>query len=309
MNLLRALLFDNLGLKLVALLLAVLVYLNVYTDRPASMIVSFPIQVTDLADSLTLAGPAPGVVRVELRGPAKQLIRLRLSEPPVKVSVAGLGRGHFERVLGIADLPLPEGVGTEVDRMVSPRILSLELDLKARRWLPVAPRIQGEPAGGFLWDGGVRITPGTVEVEGPRQALAALDSVRLKTVGLAGRRDTVTVTVGPQSLPEWCSMSPGEIELEIAVEPAATRRVVIAVESPPDAGGLTATPNHVTAVVTAPRARFDPDVVSRLKAYWPPPADGPWDGRRVPVRHRGELPARTRVRFEPDSVTLQRTAS
>ena len=49
MSLLRGLLFDNLGLKFVALLLAVLVYLNVYTDRPATMIVSFPIRVTDLA--------------------------------------------------------------------------------------------------------------------------------------------------------------------------------------------------------------------------------------------------------------------
>ena len=36
MSLLRGLLFDNLGLKLVALLLAVLTYLNVYTDRPAT---------------------------------------------------------------------------------------------------------------------------------------------------------------------------------------------------------------------------------------------------------------------------------
>ena len=37
MGLLRGLLFDNLGLKLVALLLAVIVYLHVYTERPATM--------------------------------------------------------------------------------------------------------------------------------------------------------------------------------------------------------------------------------------------------------------------------------
>ena len=57
-SLLRGILFDNLGLKLVALLLAVVVYLNVYTERPATMVVSFPIQITDLADSLSLSGPA-----------------------------------------------------------------------------------------------------------------------------------------------------------------------------------------------------------------------------------------------------------
>jgi len=57
-NLLRSMLFDNLGLKLVALLLAVVVYLNVYTDRPATMMITFPIQITDLPDTLSLYGPA-----------------------------------------------------------------------------------------------------------------------------------------------------------------------------------------------------------------------------------------------------------
>ena len=39
MNVLRGWLFDNLGLKFTALLLAVVVYLNVYTDREQTMLV------------------------------------------------------------------------------------------------------------------------------------------------------------------------------------------------------------------------------------------------------------------------------
>src|SRR5437867_5982274 len=102
-------LFDNLGLKLVALLLALLVYLNVYTDRPATLIVSFPLQVVDLADSLSLSGPVPASVQAELRGGGKQLLRMRLTEPQVKLSLAGVGVGRFERALTPADLPLPTG--------------------------------------------------------------------------------------------------------------------------------------------------------------------------------------------------------
>ena len=41
MNLLRGLLLENMGLKLVALLLAFVVYLHVYTERPAVMTVAF----------------------------------------------------------------------------------------------------------------------------------------------------------------------------------------------------------------------------------------------------------------------------
>jgi len=81
MNVFRGMLFDNLGLKFTALLLALLVYLNVYTDRPTTMLVSFPIEYAELDDSLSLSGPVPSVVQAELRGTGKQLIFMRVKEP------------------------------------------------------------------------------------------------------------------------------------------------------------------------------------------------------------------------------------
>src|SRR5262245_62888877 len=105
------------------------------------MIVSFPIRVTDLPDSLSLSGPAPAAVQAELRGTAKQLIRLRVAEPPVKVSLAGVGTGRYERALGIEDLPIPEGMQLQLDRMVSPRTIELQVDRKASREVPVSIEI------------------------------------------------------------------------------------------------------------------------------------------------------------------------
>ena len=86
MNLLRGMLFDNLGLKFTALLLAVVVYLNVYTDRSTTMLVSFPLEYTDLDDSLSVSGPSPSVVQAELKGTGKQLILMRVKEPRMKLS-------------------------------------------------------------------------------------------------------------------------------------------------------------------------------------------------------------------------------
>src|SRR5881397_3165 len=103
MSFVRGLLFDNLGLKLVALLLAVVVYLHVYTERPFTALISFTLQLDGLADSLSLSGPVPPAVQAELRGTGKQLIRMRLTEPPVKVSLAGIGTGRYERALTAAD--------------------------------------------------------------------------------------------------------------------------------------------------------------------------------------------------------------
>jgi YbbR domain-containing protein len=303
-NLLRGIFVDNLGLKLVALLLAVLVYLNVYTDRPATMLITFPIQLTDLADSLSLIGPAPAAVQVELRGRAKQLIRLRVTEPPVKVSLAGVGPGRFERAFGLQDLPIPEGVELQVDRMVSPRVLELSVDRRAERAVPVAAKVEGVPANGVFWDGSLQMRPQTVTVRGPAAAIASLDSVRVRPVSIGGRRDTVFASVAPEALPDWCTTEPERVEVIVPLEPGVTRRIPVEVESPPAGSRYTVTPGRVTAVISAPRRLASLSAMS-VSATWSPSASSQRRGGRVAVEARGEVPEGVRVRFEPDSVSVR----
>jgi len=306
-NLLRSMLFDNLGLKLVALLLAVVVYLNVYTDRPATMMITFPIQITDLPDTLSLYGPAPAAVQAELRGTAKQLIRLRVTEPPVKVSLAGVSAGHFERALGIEDLPIPESVQLQLDRLVSPRTLELQIDRRASREVPVAVRVEGTPSA--IWDGTVDLHPARVTVSGPAAALATLDSVRLQPVSLSGRRDTLTLATTPQSLPDWCSMKPDHVDVWVPLEPGITRRFTVAVHAPEEKSDMAFEPARVTAVITTPR-RLMEQAFADVQATWE--LSGPLAAgglRRAAVRPIKPPPDGVVVRYEPDSVVVRRAGS
>jgi YbbR domain-containing protein len=215
---LRGLLFENLGLKLSALLLALVVYLNVYTDRPADMIVSFPLEFEGLEDSLAIAGPVPAVVQAELRGTGKQLLRLRLTEPPIKVSLVGVRPGQFTRSLKVEDLPIIPGEGIEVERLVGPSALLVQIDRRLVRHLPVAPRVNGFPAQGYIWNGVVIAQPASVEVTGPARVLAGLDSVRLRPVGIGGKRDTVRAQETPDGLPEGCIVDPGVVRVLVPVK-------------------------------------------------------------------------------------------
>jgi hypothetical protein len=307
MSLLRSLLFDNLGLKLVALLLSVLVYLNVYTDRPATQIVSFPLQITDLPDSLALAGPIPAAVQAELRGTGKQLIRMRITEPPFKLSLAGVGVGRYERALSAADLPLPASDAIQVERIVSPRTVELQVDRRVTRRLPVAARVTGVPSSGVFWGGGIRLEPRVLEVTGPEGALAALDSVRLAPVVIAGRRDTVRVSAAPEGIPEWSTTIPEQVMVTVPLEPAATRRITLPIQPPRGAEGFSVVPDHVTLTISAPRAALASASLAAVRIHWTAPLPvEEFVGRRVALRRTGSLPEGARVRMEPDSVTLQR---
>lgn len=220
MNLLRSILFDNLGLKFVALLLAVLIYLNVYTDRPASMVVAFPLQITDLADSLSLSGPVPSTVQAELRGTGKDLIRLRLREPAIRVSLAEVGPGRYERDIDVGDLPIGAN-GPFVERLIGPLRVELQVERRARFTLPVAARIEGVAAEGFAWNGEVLLEPRTVTVSGPRAALARIDSVVLAAASIDGARDTLTLDLAPDALPEWSVSDPPTVRMRLPIVPAA----------------------------------------------------------------------------------------
>jgi hypothetical protein len=221
-NVLRGLLFDNLGLKLVALVMALLVYLNVYTDRPASLLVSFPIQIVDLEDSLSLAGPLPGAVQAELKGTGKALIRMRLSEPMLRVSLAGVEPGRFERAISAADLPLADFPGVVVERVVGPRMLEMNLERKVSVRVPVAARLEGAGAA-QLRDAQVWTVPRSVLVTGPESIVAALDSVVLEPVRLEGRRDSVRTQVRPAALPEWCVADPPVVVVTARLPGPGTR--------------------------------------------------------------------------------------
>ncbi|MGH7742273.1 MAG: hypothetical protein ACRENS_09655 [Candidatus Eiseniibacteriota bacterium] len=210
MSLLRGLLFDNLGLKLTALLLAVLVYLHVYTERPAQMLFSFPIEISDVDTTLSLSGPVPSAVVADVRGTGKQLIRLRLAEPVMKVSLAGVARGRFERLITEADLPVNAGDGIQIERMVGPRTLALQLDRKIRRRLPVSVKIEGD----VPWSAQF-LDPPFVTVIGPESAVSEMDSVYLGVLRVDALRDTTRARLAPASLPDWTVTEPPVVMVRI----------------------------------------------------------------------------------------------
>ena len=217
MSLIRSLFFENVGLKLVALLLALVVYLHVYTDRPATLVMSFPVEVAHLDDSLAVVSQAPAVVSAELKGTGKQLIRLRLAEPNLVVSLAGVGPGRFQRGLTVQDLPMVSQIGLEVSRFQGPQMLELQIDRIGERDVPVAARIDGALPAGLLWSGEWFATPGFIRVRGPRSVLAKLDSLRLVTIKLEAGHDTLKVMAAPASPLPNCQLDPPLVTVRVPI--------------------------------------------------------------------------------------------
>lgn len=217
MSVLRGFLFENLGLKLVAIVLALVVYLHVYTERPATMIVSFPVELTSLSDTLAVVSQTPVSVAAELKGTGKQLIRLRLAERRVMVPLGGVGPGRYQRTITVDDLPIQPAGPLEVVRLIGPQMVEMQIERVAERTVPVAARIDGLLPDNASWSGEWRAEPAHVSMRGPATAIAHLDSVELTSVRLDASRDTIRAVVGPAVMCAGCQMVPSTVTLRIPI--------------------------------------------------------------------------------------------
>jgi YbbR domain-containing protein len=192
----RGLVFDNFGLKVASVLLALLLYAHVVTDQERELVVQIPIAAVGLADTLTSVGKMPPRVAVKVRGKWKDLIRLNLTRPFLSVDLATAKPGEFQTTITSEDIS-KRAIPPELSRLVSvtevlePRTVDLTIEPKATRSLPVRARIVGTPAEGYVLDKVPDVEPDSVRVMGPARLVQEIDTVYTVAVDITGERERI----------------------------------------------------------------------------------------------------------------------
>ena len=187
--------FRNLGLKILALALASLLWVTVAGEHVVERSLRVPLEFRNIPEALEIVGNTPDTVDVRLRGSSAVLSRVQAGEIVAVLDLSSARAGS--RLFHIRNDEVRAPFGVEVSQVV-PSTLALELEKSARRRVPVVPPIEGEPAPGFVV-GRWSADPPTVEIVGPdshvRQvAEATTEPVSVKDAK-ARVRDTVTVGV------------------------------------------------------------------------------------------------------------------
>lgn len=182
--------FRNIGLKVVASVLAVLLWLSVGSDYQVERSVRVPLMFRNVPVSLELAPGAPDSVEVHVRGRSSLLTR---EQGALLMSVDLSDARAGSRVYHLRTDQVTAPFGVEVTQ-VFPASVMLTLEETGRRLVPVRATLDGEPAEGFVVKE-VLVDPRDVEVVGPVRALKSLKQAITETVSIAGASDTVVRTV------------------------------------------------------------------------------------------------------------------
>lgn len=225
--------FRHLGLKVLAIALASLLWLTVAGEHVVERSLRVPLEFRNIPPELEIVGDPPATVDVRMRGSSALLSRL---EPGEIVAVLDLGTARpGSRLFHLRNDEVRAPYGVEVAQVV-PGTLAIDLEKSGRRTVPVLPAVEGQPAPGFV-TGRVTSEPPTVDVIGPESRIRELAGATTEPISIAGARERVRdqVNVGvpdsavrlvqPQTASVVVEVVPAPVEKDISGVPVRWRNL------------------------------------------------------------------------------------
>jgi YbbR domain-containing protein len=225
--------FRHLGLKVLSLALATVLWLTVAGEHVVERGLRVPIEFRNVPQVLEMVGDTPDTVNVRVRGSSAVLSRL---QPGDIVAVLDLSNARAgSRIFSIRTDEVRAPFGVEVSQVL-PATIPLELENSLQRRVPVVPSVEGDPAPGFVI-GHESAEPPTVDIVGPESHVRQVSEARTEPVDVRGARSRVrdVVNIGvadssvrlvePQSATVLVDVVPAPVEKTIEDVPVRTRNL------------------------------------------------------------------------------------
>ena len=225
--------FRNLGLKVLAIALATVLWLTVAGEHVVERTLRVPLEFRNVPQALEIVGTTPDTVDVRVRGSSALLSRVQPGEIVAVLDLSAARPGP--RIFAIRNDEVRAPFGIEIAQIV-PATLSLDLQKSSRRTVPVIPATQGDPAPGFVV-GDVSAEPPTVDIIGPESRVRQIAQATTEPVSVAGAqsrvRDVVNIGVidssvrlaQPQNATVIVDVVPAPMERQITDVPVRVRNL------------------------------------------------------------------------------------
>jgi YbbR domain-containing protein len=214
----------NLGAKVLALVVAILVWFNASGQEEVVSVRSASLVVGGVSDSLALSSNVPATADVRIAATRRQMVAIGFQRLVVAVDLSGLGPGRQRVPLTGNDVRGIGGLDPGRVQVIAPSALDVELEPVASRRLQVSLSTTGAlPANLMLLEGGVSIDPAWITVRGPSSRVDRIQHVTTETVDLSRVRDSGSREVNLDCADSRLLCDPDRVTVSFRVSPHGER--------------------------------------------------------------------------------------
>jgi YbbR domain-containing protein len=213
---LRDRLQQNLGLRIISLLLAISLWVFVNAGQHSSVkSFNIPISYRGLPPDFIITNQHPDFIKIQLSGPQTLLSLVDPSRLTLRFDLSGVGVGQASFKVGPDSFNVPRGTAVT---SILPSQLVLDIDKIIVRDLPVHVVTSGTPADGYQISS-IEATPSRVQVRAPSRQFAYLGAVNTDTIDLTGIAANVERVAAITSAGGIMRVEPTEVMVKIGIAP------------------------------------------------------------------------------------------
>ncbi len=182
---------QHLGLKLLSLGLAVLLWMTVAGEETVERVMRVPLELQQFPPGLEITGEVPTTVDVRVRGGSGVLSRVGAGDVVAVIDLRTARSG--QRLFTVTPEQMRVPFGVEVVQIL-PSAIAMSFEPSAVRQVRVMPAVDGRPAPGYIV-GSTSVDPAQVEIIGPESAVRHATQAMTESVSVSGARGPVREVV------------------------------------------------------------------------------------------------------------------
>jgi YbbR domain-containing protein len=184
---------ENWPAKVLSIALAMVLFVFHRMSNLEERFFSAPLQISAQEDMVP-ASPYPRMIRVSLRGEANSIYPIMEDDIEAFLDLTKhTETGTYRAPVQIRKMGTALGV-EPLEITVDPAEISLELDRKISKYVPLVPSFQGYPAEGYELSS-YTLSPNQVVVDGPLRIMEGLSELSTDIVDLGGRNEAFSLPV------------------------------------------------------------------------------------------------------------------
>lgn len=187
----KKLLFENLGLKITAVLLSILLWIFATSRGLSEIALDVPLEFKNIPPGLEMMNQSVKAVSLNIKGPERIIRNIRPSDMRVSIDLSKAKKGEGLYPINKNNVELPGAV--TVTNITPPNVkVFLEESIIKTVW--IRPIIVGFPEKSFYVKS-ISVLPQTVEIEGARSEVKKVDKIKTEPLDLTGFKETFTQNV------------------------------------------------------------------------------------------------------------------
>jgi len=184
----KKILLENLGLKIAAVLLSIVLWIFVTSRGQSEMSVDVPLEFKDVPSGFQIVNHNVKSVGLNIKGQERLIKNIKLSDIGVSIDLSKAKRGENIYYIHREDIRLPHAITVTNINPSSMRVIIEETVTKPVRVVPV---LAGEPERGY-YVRFIEVVPQTVVIEGVKSEIAKVKSVKTEPLDITGISETST---------------------------------------------------------------------------------------------------------------------